>query len=245
MFVLTKQLNQKVKICTVRSVSILSMPKKSSIIAPITSRQNSPVHTEQTTEERILQAAMRVFVEHGFTGARTQDIADRAGINKALLHYYFRSKEQLFKAMFASVIQHFQESMTIAFAKDQTLEEIIRQFVALQIDMGLKYPGVLLFVLTELHRHPALADTMQTDGILPVSLFHTFEEKIRVAVRKKEIRHMSAQQLIFNLVSLDNFPFIAQPLLQRIAGLDDNQYRKLLEARKKEVADFILHALRP
>ena len=107
-----------------------------------------------TTEERILTAARQVFLSRGMDGARMQDIADEAGINKALLHYYFRSKDQLFERIFLEVANAFLPKVFAILDSDLTLFEKIERFCKEYISQVMTTPYVPIFILNEINRQP-------------------------------------------------------------------------------------------
>src|ERR1044071_6846198 len=105
--------------------------------------------TDSNTEERILEAAKTAFMKYGLYGARMQDIADAAGINKALLHYYFRSKEKLFETIFIEVVKDFLPRINELFESNKTVTEKIEMFCAAYIDQIRKTPYLPVFILNE------------------------------------------------------------------------------------------------
>ncbi len=198
-----------------------------------------------STEQKILDAAKRVFFQKGMAGARMQDIADEAGINKALLHYYFRSKENLHEVIFQQAFGQMMPKVAEIFGKEDSFEKKLRAFVDVYISMALANPFLPMFVLGEMHsgadsivKKHFLANMQQ----LP---FQKIRQDIQDAVKRGEILPIEPPQLMLNVMALCLFPFIARPLFQTINQLSDPQYEKLLKARKKEVADFILRSIRP
>src|SRR6478672_7495746 len=109
---------------------------------------------DQSTEEKILSAARKVFLNKGMDGARMQDIADEAGINKALLHYYFRSKDKLFEQIFMEVASAFLPKIFSILESEQTLFEKIELFCSEYISQEIKTPYVPIFILNEINRQP-------------------------------------------------------------------------------------------
>ena len=198
-----------------------------------------------TTEQKILDAAKRVFFQKGMAGARMQDIANEAGINKALLHYYFRSKENLHEVIFQQAFGTMMPKVAEIFGREGAFEEKLRAFVDVYISMALSNPFLPMFVLGEMHsgadsivKKHFLANMQQ----LP---FQKIRQDIQDAAKRGEIMPIEPVQLMLNVMALCLFPFIARPLFQTINQLSDAQYEKLLKARKKEVADFILRSIRP
>lgn len=246
------------------TISIVS-PKKTSLQSKPSAHKKTPLHAivestdtkhsatqEQATlsaEERIIRAAHREFVSKGFDGARMQEIADVAGINKAMLHYYYRSKEQLFSAVFVSLREKMMMGILGEIHQTTTLRDALRVIVSAQINVNLEHSGLYLFVLSELARNPELVQRMfQRDDKSAnhfMTVFQVFVDLIERAVKKKEIRRIEPFQLILNILSLNNFPFFAQPVFQQITGMSAENFRILQEHRKEHVVDFVMNALRP
>ena len=106
------------------------------------------------TEQKILDAAKKVFVVKGMTGARMQEIADEAGINKSLLHYYFRTKEKLFEAVFQSALGEFFPKVTSYMISDISLEDKIKVFVKEYSKVLQENPFLPSFIIGEVNRNP-------------------------------------------------------------------------------------------
>lgn len=204
---------------------------------------------DKNTEERILTAAREEFLERGFDGARMQSIADRAGINKALLHYYFRNKDKLFKTIFDELLKAFFPKIIAMMTSDKPIEEKVRFFVANYIDMLIANPHFPFFLFGELKRNPQLLVEVfvGAGGIDKKELLELFHKSIQQDVEAGLIRPVEAPELIINMLSLCAFPFLGKPLFQHIVfqNPDEYFYTRFLESRKKTVADFILQALRP
>ncbi len=197
---------------------------------------------DTSTEERILVAARKVFIAHGLTGARMQEIADEAGINKALLHYYFRSKDKLFETILAETMQSFLPRVNAIFTGDLSLEEKISAFCTEYIDKMIANPFIPLFVINEINNRPDEFFKTMWGGKKPdVSVL---VKQLDAAAKEKLIRPVSPVQLVMNIMSLCVFPFVARPMFQRVIGVSDKQFRLLMEERKKEIPAFIMAALR-
>lgn len=194
---------------------------------------------EASTEQRIIDAARKVFTQHGFHGARMQEIADEAGINKALLHYYFRSKEKLFDVIFIDLLGKFQAAFQGIFASDKPFPEKIRLTIESDIDILMRYPEVPLFLLSEIARQPEhIAERVREIGLS--NLLEEFSRHVRRAVRKGEIRKVDPLELMINILALSRFPFVGRPLLQAIADIEDDDFQAMMKRRKKQVADLLI-----
>jgi TetR/AcrR family transcriptional regulator len=199
---------------------------------------------KENTEQKILEAAKEIFIEKGNDGARMQEIADRAGINKSLLHYYYRSKEKLFGAVFNFAFKHFAPNLkTILLDEQDDIFELIRKFVSMYIDIIMKNPFIPLFVLNEVNRKNTgvFIQAIKAAGINP----QVFRKRIEKDVEKGLIRPIDPNQLLINTIGMCVFPFIGRPLLQVVLFEDNKQeYDKFLAGRKTEVADFIIHSIK-
>jgi AcrR family transcriptional regulator len=195
-----------------------------------------------STEEHILKVAREVFMQNGYDGTSMQMIADSAGINKSLLHYYYRSKERLFGHIFSKVFSQFIPNLGVIFLSDKPLEEKIREFVDRYIDVFIENPLIPIFVMQELSKNPQhLAELVREAGINPEIMIMN----ITNALKKENVKLKDPRHFLVNLIGLCVFPFAARPLVQRmIFNNDESAYNNFLLERKKEVPEFILNAIR-
>jgi AcrR family transcriptional regulator len=201
------------------------------------------VKIEKSTEEKILGAAKKVFIAKGMYGARMQDIADEAGINKALLHYYFRSKEKLFEVVFMEAAQKLFPKINSIFESDIGLFQKIENFCAEYISVMIENPYLPLFVLNEISQDPGnFLDKIWGKENLPRP--QKFLEQIEKEVKKGTVKRISPLQLLMNLISLTIFPFVAKSMFQFNLHLDELQYRSVMEQRKKEIPKFIIDSIK-
>ena len=199
--------------------------------------------TQEKAEFKIKEAAHSVFMEKGMAGARMQEIADKAGINKALLHYYYRSKELLFKAVFEGIIKRFIPKMISLVTSDLPLEAKVYQMADKYIDFLSEHREMPLFVLTELRRGPEkLVRALNIDRLIDLSML---QNQLNEEAAKGNIRHIEASQFMLNFVSMMVFPFAAGHMFTSIFGVEEEDFKKIMEARKTEVPKFIMNALRP
>jgi AcrR family transcriptional regulator len=200
------------------------------------------IKKEQNTEEKILAAAKKVFLKEGMAGARMQDIADEAGINKAMLHYYFRSKEKLFEKIFTELSQHFFPRLVKIFESEETLFRKIELFVAEYMDQMQRTPYLPIFVLNEVNRQPeTFIRKMMGNRPPPVK---KFIDDVQAEVKRGIIKPVNPLQLLLNIISLCVFPFVARPMFQIVTGTDKLMFDKMLELRKIETPKFIIDAIK-
>jgi TetR/AcrR family transcriptional regulator len=197
-----------------------------------------PVSTEGT----ILEAAKKVFISHGFDGTSMQQIANEAGINKSLLHYYFRNKEKLFASVFSYAFQNFIPQVQEILNSDVSVFIKIERIVSEYMDMLLKNEFIPAFILHEINRNPdGLYAIMQGTGLKPEVFVHQFA----VEIEKGHIRSVDPRHLIVNMVAMCVFPIAAKPLMQRILFANDEvAYQQFLRERKDKVTEFIIQSIK-
>lgn len=192
-----------------------------------------------SAEHRIYEAAVAVFLEKGYDGARMQEIADLAGINKSLLHYYYRSKELLFKKVFSDTVTDMIESIYNVFLETDPFETKIKNFSHVYLDFLMQRPQMPLFLLNEIRLHPQLiAETM--GDVRLKSKFLTLKSIITKSVNDKEIETDNELHLMINAISMLIFPVIARDVISLLFDLSAEDYRQLMEERKTIVPEFIL-----
>ena len=194
------------------------------------------------TEEKILNAAIDVFQTKGMDGARMQEIADKAKINKSMLHYYYRSKQKLFEAVFKTAISIMAPKLREIIAKDEPLFDKIKNFTNGYISLISKHAFIPTFIIQELNRNPEiLQDTFVKEF---GNSFSTMKTTIDEMVEKGEITPIKPEHLIMNVIAMSIFPFVAKPILKSVLQKDEKEYKLLLEERKIHVADFIISSIK-
>jgi len=197
---------------------------------------------DESTEQRILAAAKKVFIAKGMAGARMQDIADAAGINKALLHYYFRSKDKLFEMIFKEAVSEFLPKINLIFESDKNLFEKIDMFCTEYIDQIRKTPYLPVFILNEINQQPeVLVKKLWGNRKPPVDFFFN---QVQKETRKGTIKPIHPAQLLMNMLSLCIFPFAAKPLLALVGGIGNTEFDKLMEERKTMIPQMIIASIK-
>jgi AcrR family transcriptional regulator len=196
---------------------------------------------KDSTEDKILEAAKNVFVAKGMDGARMQEIADEAGINKALLHYYFRSKERLFEAIFGEIFKFAFPKLSRIILSDTGIVSKIEQFVDAYIDILIKHPFIPGFVMKELNRDPSgLFKLVVKFGLDPQPVLSHIQD----AMDRGEIIQMKPQHLVANVVSMCIFPFAARPIISFVIFKDDKQALEAFYNERAEVIKkFVINAI--
>ena len=196
----------------------------------------------ENTEEQILDAAKNIFQEKGMDGARMQEIADNAGINKAMLHYYYRSKQLLFEAVFKNAFSLLAPQLNAILNDDSSIEEKIKSFTSNYISFIIKHPYLPNFIIQELNRNQDFILKLKDNKGFPN--LDKFKKQVDEEVKKGIIKPTSAEQLFINILALNIFPFVAKPLIMAFTNTDDKDYKKLMVQRKTEVSYFIINAIK-
>ena len=193
---------------------------------------------DASTEEKIKNAARIVFQKKGFAASRTRDIAEEAGINLALLNYYYRSKEKLFQIIMIETLTGFVHVLVSIFNdEDTSFEEKIELLANNYIDFAIEFPYVPIFIFSELRNHPEeLIKTIPVRQMLTNSVFvRQFQKKVMAG----EIETPNLLHFIMNLMGLVIFPIIGRPFLSVIGELDDQQFAQLMQERKKLIPAWV------
>lgn len=188
---------------------------------------------ELSTEDKILLAASKVFTEKGFAGTRTRDIADEAGINLALLNYYFRSKEKLFeKIMFEKMQQMFGTILPILTDEKTSLDEKIDLATQKYLDLLSENPNLPLFVISEIQK-----GNSGLKNVLPV------ETILKNSTMLKQIQEKNAdinpQHFLMNFLSLTIFPFVTKPVMSQFGIFTDESFKIFIEERRTFIPVWI------
>ncbi|KXO01192.1 TetR family transcriptional regulator [Aequorivita aquimaris] len=196
----------------------------------------------QDTEGQILDAAKNVFQKKGMDGARMQEIADAAGINKAMLHYYYRSKQLLFEAVFSNAFSLLAPQLNKILNDDSSIEEKVKNFTHNYISFIIKHPYLPNFIIQELNRNPKFFEKIQQNAAFPT--LEKFKNQVNEEVEKGILKPINGEQLFINIISLNIFPFVATPLIKGFLKFDDKGFKQLMEQRKTAVSEFIINSIK-
>ncbi len=194
------------------------------------------------TENKIIQAATDEFIEMGLDGARMRAISDRAGINKGLIHYYFKSKELLFSKVFEVLFGVLVGRLNAAMGEENHLFDKIRSFVSIYVDAIQRNPRIPKFIISELNRNPERMFKMMNEK-KKFDATKVFKESVAQAVENGDIVEIDAHQLFTNMLSMCIFPFIGRPMIQFVTGMSNKEFESYIEVRKTEVAEFIIRSI--
>jgi TetR/AcrR family transcriptional regulator len=201
--------------------------------------------TAPDTERQIFDAALEVFSRKGKDGARMQEIADAAGINRALLHYYFRTKQQLYETCFGHCFERFMQTFGQWLSDTDSFADTLRAFIDGYIDFVREHRQVMRLMLNEnlsggtlLGEH--LEAAFQTEGF-PQRIM---EDRIREAVARAEIRGVDPKQTLLTIVSACLFFFVTRPTVTYLNPLAAEDFDAFVEERRRHIFDILYYGLR-
>lgn len=196
-------------------------------------------NNEISTEERILLVAAEVFTRKGYEATKTRDIAEAADINISSLHYYFRSKDKLFERVIGEKIRSFSGLMDKLLNSEQPLHRKIREFVPAYIQFLQKHPQLPMFILSESQRNADKLSKMLADD----QALNRLRLQLHELETSGTIRPMGVGNFFSNLIGMVVFPFLAKPMIQIKAELDESGFHEMLEERKTMIADMMINYL--
>ena len=201
---------------------------------------------DKTTEQVILETAETLFLEKGFDKTSTTEIARIVGCNQALVHYYFRTKDRLFEAVFEKNAVMFVSAFFQKMEENISFEEKVRKKIESHYDILKANPKMPFLFFNELNTNPERLNLLKEKiGDLPESLFLQMESELSVEIEKGTIRPMTAMSLMLTILSLNLVLFLASPVLKVLTGMTETEFQYLIENRKRENVTVILKSLRP
>ncbi len=196
-----------------------------------------------STETKIKEAAIRIFTAKGFNGCTSREIAKEAGINVALLNYYFKSKGQLFDIVIASVLNDFTFSLIDVLKSNMSLVNKARILIEKEYDFLSKHPEIPSFIINELGKKDKnYFECLDiADEFLQTKIF----QEVIEAQASGEMRKVDLVSLMLLIMSNCHFPFMAKPMIKTIHSLEDDQYNEHLMVHKQYVTEMLINYLFP
>ena len=200
----------------------------------------------QSKEQAILEAAEHEFLNRGFDGARTTSIAEAAGVTHAMLHYYFRTKEQLFERILDEKMRMMGESVLTAFGQPGLpLQDRIKDGITRHFDFIVANPDLPRFVVNEVFSRPERYEVMRVRiRNIAEKLIHDIQQELDDAAARGETEQIDVRMLMLDIISLNVFIFIAYPIIEPILGDLTADRERFFELRKQENIETIMRRLK-
>ena len=199
----------------------------------------------ENTENLILEIARKHFIQYGFAGTRMQKIADEAGLNKAMVHYYFRSKNLLYRRIVQQTLNGVVGDVAQAFATEVPFWEKVELIVDTYFRLLLEHPEVPVFIMSELaqERTHFIGELKKRTRSLPG--VQSFVMQIMQEMQSGQIRSMDPKQLLLNIMGMTVFPFMAKPVFCTLFEYSDQAFNDMMRERKAVIMQFLKQALEP
>ena len=201
-------------------------------------------HQQDNIEARIVEAAEQLFVEKGFEETSMSDIAAEAGINRTALHYYFRTKDKMFQAVFGDIIQEFLPRMQVIFLEDKPLMEKINRVIDTYFEIFRENPSLPKFILSEIQR--------DVDHLLAVGRKQHIDQYLRAIeavllaeMQAGKIKQVPMQFILVTFFSQLTFPFLAKNLIISLFYETDEEYQAFLTEWKQVILKHMENLLIP
>jgi len=205
------------------------------------------IKSEQSLEQTILEVAERLFLEKGFALTSTTEIAKEVGCNQALVHYYFRTKDNLFNVIFEQKFKDFFHGLfEIRNLGNLSFPDKLKYIIESHFDLLVKNPKMPALILNELSRQPDQIKILREKlHLLPETLFAELNEELQAEIEKGKIRNVNLFDLLVSMLSLNISLFIMMPVVESILQWNDAQKVLMIAHRRKENVELILNSIRP
>ena len=200
---------------------------------------------DKNMEFQILEAAEKLFLEQGFAKTSTGQIAKLAGCNQALVHYYYRTKDNLFDKIFEEKIRFIATNFLYIDSTEHSFEKKIEKMIEMHFDFLMQNPKIPAFILNEISSNPDRSQSLiEKLKQYPKSILQQLDSDLKKEVEKGTINQILGVDLLVTIVSLNIAPFLLKPILQKALNLSDKDIEITLEHRKKEIIDTVLSRLK-
>ena len=197
-------------------------------------------------EEQILESATELFLKKGFAATSTTEIARHAGCNQALVHYYYRTKDKLFEAIFEAKIKKFVDSLLAASDEELTFEERLSRKIGSHFDMLAENPKLPVLLFSEVSTNPKRLELFKNAlSDKPQQVLDNLGKDLKKEIAKGNVREMTVYDLILDIISLNIIMFLMETPFRAITQISDEDYKSLLERRKEENIQLILKGIKP
>jgi len=197
----------------------------------------------ENTKKIILAGAKEIFLEKGFQGATMRDIAERANINKGLLHYYFKSKKILFVEAFRSIMVEFFPKMEKVINSRRSFFNKIELIVDIYIELLNKNPKLSPFIVNEInYNRDIFFELIGSIGFIPDNLI--IKRFILRGIEENDLKNIDPLQFVLNGLSLIIFPFLIKPVVVNIENISNDEYLDLMIKRKRLIVDTLINSLK-
>ena len=201
----------------------------------------------ESMELRIREVAQELFFKQGYAATSTTQIAKEVGCTQALVHYYYRTKENLFRQIFLEQIEAALNVISRSLASEQSFEDFLRSAISLYFDTLMQNPRLPYFVLEELVSNPERRKYLREHFVKKPSyamLYMQLDARVKAEQQAGRLAKIDAFDIMMSVASLTVFTFISLPMYQDLLSRTDEQGREFVHHRKEEVTRLVLQGVR-
>ena len=201
----------------------------------------------ESMELRIREVAQELFFKQGYAATSTTQIAKEVGCTQALVHYYYRTKENLFRQIFLEQIEAALNVISRSLVSEQSFEDFLRSAISLYFDTLMQNPRLPYFVLEELVSNPERRKYLREHFVKKPSyamLYMQLDARVKAEQQAGRLAKIDAFDIMMSVASLTVFTFISLPMYQDLLSRTDEQVREFVHHRKEEVTRLVLHGVR-
>ena len=199
----------------------------------------------QSKEQQILEAAEREFLEKGYDGARTTSIAKAAGVTHAMLHYYFRTKEQLFERFIDKKMSEVVPLLTHLFGNsDLPLVERIEETISVHFDFVATNPDLPRFLINEILPYKERCDLFYSKVANFLYFFNNLQREVNEAAARGEVEQFNVLLLFQSILSLNIFPSLMANMIENLMSNNRQSMKEIFAQRKAENIELIMRRIK-
>ena len=199
----------------------------------------------QSKEQQILEAAEREFLKKGYDGARTTSIAKAAGVTHAMLHYYFRTKEQLFERFIDKKMSEVVPLLTHLFGNsDLPLVERIEKTISVHFDFVATNPDLPRFLINEILPYKERCDLFYSKVANFLYLFNNLQREVNEAAARGEVEQFNVLLLFQSILSLNIFPSLMANMIENLMSNNEQSMKEIFAQRKAENIELIMRRIK-
>ena len=202
----------------------------------------------ETVELRIREVAQELFFKQGYAATSTTQIAHEVGCTQALVHYYYRTKENLFRQIFLEQIEAALNVISRSLVSEDSFENFLRSAISLYFDTLMQNPRLPYFVLEELVSNPERRKYLRENFVKKpgyAMLYMQLDARVKAEQQAGRLAKIDAFDIMMSVASLTVFTFISLPMYQDLLARTDEQVQDFIQHRKEEVTRLVLQGLRP
>ncbi len=199
-------------------------------------------------ELRIREVAQRLFFEQGFAATSTTQIANEVGCTQALVHYYYRTKENLFRQIFIEQIEAAFNVISRSLAGDQSFDSFLEKAISMYFDALMANPRLPHFVLEELVSNPERRKYLRENFVKKPTyaiIYMQFEARVKAEQQAGRLAKVDPFDIMISVASLTVFTFVMLPMYQDLLARTDEQVQEFIRHRKKEITRLVIQGLKP